>query len=62
MYGPARAERFQRLLDSVTEMAPVRVTTMGAYASEWEQTRCPWHADGVGEVNRLVRQVREASK
>lgn len=57
MYGLARAERFQRLLDSVGEMAPVRVTTMGAFAAEWEQTRCPWHAHGVrGQSFRSERR------
>lgn len=46
MRGTARMERFEQFLDVVGEIAPVRSIPMGTIASEWEQSRCHWHADG----------------
>ena len=46
MRGTARVERFEQFLDVVGEIAPVRSIPMGTIASEWEQSRCRWHADG----------------
>lgn len=46
MCGTARVERFEQFLDVVGEIVPVRSTSMGTIASEWEQSRCHWHADG----------------
>ncbi len=46
LHGAARAKLIDDLLNSLGEIAPVRPVTMGAFASRWEQSRCPWHADG----------------
>jgi peptidoglycan/xylan/chitin deacetylase (PgdA/CDA1 family) len=46
MRGTARTKRFEQFLDVVGEIAPVRSIPMGTIASEWEQSRCHWHADG----------------
>ena len=45
--GTARTERFEQFLVSVREIVPIRSITMGTFASEWEQSRCPLHADPV---------------
>ena len=45
--GTARAGRLARFLDTVRAVAPLRCATIGTFASEWEQSRCPWHADTV---------------
>lgn len=44
-HGTARAERFEHLLECLRQQGHVRSISMGAFASEWEQNRCPWHAD-----------------
>ncbi len=50
-HGTARVERIVHLLDSLSEIASVRAAMMGAFASGWERTRCPWHAEcGRGEL------------
>lgn len=43
--GAARLGRFEQLIEDASQAAPVRRTTMGTFASEWEQSRCPWHAN-----------------
>ncbi len=45
--GTVRTERLARFLDTVSAVAPVRCATIGTFASEWERSRCPWHADTV---------------
>ena len=44
-HGTARAERFEHLLECLRQQGHVRSISIGAFASEWEQNRCPWHAD-----------------
>ena len=44
-HGTARAERFEHLLECLRQQGHVRSIAIGAFASEWEQNRCPWHAD-----------------
>lgn len=43
--GAARLEGFGQLIEGASQAAPVRSTAMGTFASEWEQGRCPWHAN-----------------
>ena len=43
--GAARLEGFRQLIEHASQAASVRPTTMRSIALEWEQSRCPWHAN-----------------